>query len=111
MPDARTLSIQYYFDVVGEPTTAIELPLGAGAVKVGRPSPESIPDIPIHGGCRSASRQHAVVESQKGSVTLTDQSRFGTVVNGKVVKGHSVELRHGDDIIFGLKEARPFSHP
>ena len=78
-----------------------EIPF-SGRRRIGRAAPDTDVDIAIPPECRSASRLHAVIESREGQVLLTDQSRFGTIVNGTVVLHSSLVLRHGDDVIFGL---------
>ncbi|MBI4332350.1 MAG: FHA domain-containing protein [Chloroflexi bacterium] len=79
-----------------------ELPL-AGVVTIGRGSPDFAPDVVIPGECQSASRQHAVIELGGDRPVLTDNSRLGTIVNGRRIEHTSVELHHGDEVVFGLE--------
>ena len=92
----------YCLDVLDEAGRVMrEVPV-TGRVMVGRGSSDFTPDVMIPGECRSASRQHAAIELLGELPTLTDQSRFGTIVNGRVVHHGSVALNAGDEIVFGL---------
>lgn len=91
-----------YLDVLDSLGTAVQEVFVSGPSRIGRTAPESEVDITIPSECRSASRLHAVIEPHEGHVRLTDQSRFGTIVNGTVVLHDSVVLRHGDELVFGL---------
>jgi len=94
----------FFFEVLDDSGRVVEaIPLTSGAV-IGRAAPDSDPEIPIPMDCSSASRVHAQLEANEGGLVLTDRSRFGTIVNGKLVQAGSVELHHGDDLVFGLRE-------
>ena len=97
----RTSAVTCYLDVLDRRgAVAQEIPI-AGTVKVGRASPQSHPDVVIPGECLSASRLHAVIETGPKGVVLTDRSSFGSIVNGKLIHGRSLELHNGDEVIFG----------
>jgi len=74
----------------------------AGPVRVGRASEDSSPDIIVPNGFRSVSRLHALLVPRGSDVLLTDQSRFGTLVNGQPVHNCLVRLQSGDEVVFGL---------
>lgn len=72
-----------------EPAAGEEIVL-EGELRVGREDAEVILDDP------EASRRHAVLANQAGTVTVRDlDSRNGTFVNGKTVAGE-MELANGD---------------
>ena len=48
------------------------------------------------------SRQHAVLNLRGDRPVLEDQSRYGTVVNGRRVEPGGTELSDRDEILFGL---------
>jgi len=73
-----------------------------GAVKIGRRSADLKVDVSIPDECVSASRQHAVMDLRGERPTLEDQSRYGTIVNGKRLGHGLMELSDGDEIIFGM---------
>jgi DNA-binding winged helix-turn-helix (wHTH) protein len=104
MGDVGRPAVLCYLDVLGESGAVVqEIPV-ARPVRVGRASPDSTQDIVIPAEHRSASRQHAVIEPRHGQIVLTDQSRLGTVVNGRLVHCGSIDLHHGDEVVFGLPQ-------
>ncbi len=104
MANTGTPVIQHYIDVLDASGAAVqEIPV-PGPVTVGRASPGSSPNVVIPPQCRSASRLHAVIEPRGEQVVLTDQSRFGCLINGKLVHRRSIQLHHGDDLVFGLAQ-------
>jgi len=93
-----------YLDLLDEAGRVVrEIPV-AGCVTVGRGALDFKPDVVIPGECQSASRQHAEIELREDQPVLTDHSRFGTIVNDSLLQHCSVELHHGDEIVFGLLE-------
>jgi hypothetical protein len=94
----------YFLEVLDEVDRAVrEIPL-AGHVTVGRGGPDFKPVVSIPGECQSASRQHADIDLRGERPVLTDHSRFGTIVKGRLLQNTSLPLHHGDDIVFGLAE-------
>ena len=94
----------FFLEVLDEVDRVVrEIPL-AGHVTVGRGGLDFTPGVAIPSECQSASRQHAEIDLRGERPVLSDHSRYGTIVEGRLVQNASVPLRHGDDIVFGLAE-------
>lgn len=92
----------YILEVLGETFQVVqEIPV-SGYMRIGRGSADFKPDVLIPDECTSASRQHAMLDLRGERPILEDQSRYGTLVNGRRVERGVTELSDRDEIIFGL---------
>ena len=93
-----------FFEVLDENGDSIDQIHINGCAMIGRAASDATPDIQIPAECRSASRSHATMQVELDKTTLSDHSRFGTLVNGELIHNSSTPIKEGDDIIFGQLE-------
>ena len=96
---------QYCFEVLDSyGTVKSRIPVPVGAV-IGRPAEGWVPGVPIPTAAKSAGRSHAILEEVGGEPFLRDQSKVGTIVNGRVLHGETIALSDMDMIVFGSEFA------
>ena len=78
----------------------VALPVGQGALRIGREAVNGRRTIVIGDRHQAVSRAHCEVVRRDGELRLRDSSRFGTFVNEKRVRGETV-LRPADIIRVG----------
>ncbi|GEM_PF-1881983 len=94
--------VRYLLEVLDDASKVVPVIPVDGQVKIGLGSRDRTPDVVIPPACQSASRDHAVIKLGGDIPVLTDNSKFGTVVNGRRIVNSSVDLHDGDEIDFGL---------
>ena len=88
MVEHPSLKIHHiYLEVLDDDGHRVKVVTVSEEATIGRASEKHTPDIVVPSECQSASRRHAVLGFSDGRPILTDSSKFGTVVNDRVVLG------------------------